>query len=101
MRASGTVNVLMMINILTIILIEVPCAYWFSSLWGLTAFGRLTHFLCLLMHITSLLLSVRLEENQDQSPYLKISLILNKKPFSKNGFLCLTYIIFVAIAARR
>jgi Na+-driven multidrug efflux pump len=36
MRASGTVNVPMMINILTIILIEVPCAYWFSSLWGLT-----------------------------------------------------------------
>ena len=36
MRASGTVNVPMMINILIIILIEVPCAYWFSSLWGLT-----------------------------------------------------------------
>ena len=36
MRASGTVNVPMLINIFTIILIEVPCAYWFSSLWGLT-----------------------------------------------------------------
>lgn len=36
MRASGTVTVPMLINILTIILIEVPCAYWFSSLWGLT-----------------------------------------------------------------
>lgn len=35
MRASGTVNVPMMINILTILLIEVPCAYWFSSTWGL------------------------------------------------------------------
>lgn len=35
MRASGTVNVPMMINILTILLIEVPCAYWFSSMWGL------------------------------------------------------------------
>lgn len=36
MRASGAVNIPMLINILTIILIEVPCAYWFSSLWGLT-----------------------------------------------------------------
>ena len=36
MRASGTVTVPMLINILTIILIEVPCAYWFSALWGLT-----------------------------------------------------------------
>ncbi|ENX38418.1 MATE family efflux transporter [Acinetobacter sp. NIPH 2100] len=36
MRASGAVNIPMMINILTILLIEVPCAYWFSSLWGLT-----------------------------------------------------------------
>ena len=35
MRASGTVNVPMMINIMTILLIEVPCAYWFSSMWGL------------------------------------------------------------------
>ena len=36
MRASGTVNVPMLINILTIILIEVPCAYGFSKLWGLS-----------------------------------------------------------------
>ena len=38
MRASGTVNVPMMINILTIVLIEVPSAYWFSSMWCLTGF---------------------------------------------------------------
>ena len=36
MRASGTVTVPMMINILTILLMEIPCAYWFSTLWGLT-----------------------------------------------------------------
>lgn len=36
MRASGTVNMPMLINIFTILLIEVPCAYWFSSMWGLT-----------------------------------------------------------------
>ncbi|MCH7394691.1 MATE family efflux transporter [Acinetobacter dispersus] len=36
MRASGAVNIPMLINIFTIVLIEVPCAYWFSSLWGLT-----------------------------------------------------------------
>ncbi|HQV24384.1 MAG TPA: MATE family efflux transporter [Acinetobacter sp.] len=36
MRASGTVTVPMLINILTILLIEIPCAYWFSTLWGLT-----------------------------------------------------------------
>ena len=36
MRASGTVTVPMLINILTIVLIEIPCAYWFSALWGLT-----------------------------------------------------------------
>lgn len=35
MRASGTVNVPMIINIVAILLIEVPCAYWFSSMWGL------------------------------------------------------------------
>ncbi|MGZ7880657.1 MATE family efflux transporter [Acinetobacter soli] len=35
MRASGTVNVPMIINIVAILLIEVPCAYWFSSIWGL------------------------------------------------------------------
>lgn len=31
MRASGTVNVPMLINILAIVLIEVPCAYFFSQ----------------------------------------------------------------------
>ena len=36
MRASGTVTIPMFINILTILLIEVPCAYGFSSIWGLT-----------------------------------------------------------------
>ena len=36
MRASGTVTVPILINILTILLIEIPCAYWFSTLWGLT-----------------------------------------------------------------
>ncbi|MFT4020687.1 MAG: MATE family efflux transporter [Acinetobacter sp.] len=36
MRASGTVTVPMIINIGSILLIEVPCAYWFSHLWGLT-----------------------------------------------------------------
>ena len=35
MRASGTVTVPMIINIVAILLIEVPCAYYFSSLWGL------------------------------------------------------------------
>lgn len=35
MRASGTVTVPMIINILAIILIEVPCAYLFSQWWGL------------------------------------------------------------------
>ena len=35
MRASGTVTVPMLINILTIILIEIPAAYWFSIRWGL------------------------------------------------------------------
>ncbi|MEN8280123.1 MATE family efflux transporter [Acinetobacter gerneri] len=35
MRASGTVNIPMIINIGAIILIEVPCAYYFSHLWGL------------------------------------------------------------------
>ena len=35
MRASGTVNVPMIINILAIVLIEVPCAYFFSQWWGL------------------------------------------------------------------
>ena len=35
MRASGTVTVPMMINIVAIIGIEVPCAYLFSAWWGL------------------------------------------------------------------
>lgn len=35
MRASGTVTVPMIINIMAIICIEVPCAYLFSEWWGL------------------------------------------------------------------
>lgn len=35
MRASGTVTVPMLINIFSIALIEVPCAYYFSHKWGL------------------------------------------------------------------
>ena len=35
MRASGTVNVPMIINIIAIVAIEVPCAYLFSRWWGL------------------------------------------------------------------
>ncbi|SPL68954.1 MATE family efflux transporter [Acinetobacter stercoris] len=35
MRASGTVNVPMMINIGSILLIEIPAAYCFSKIWGL------------------------------------------------------------------
>lgn len=35
MRASGTVNVPMLINIGTVLCIELPCAYLFSYLWGL------------------------------------------------------------------
>lgn len=35
MRSSGTVTVPMLINIGSIALIELPFAYWFSSLWGL------------------------------------------------------------------
>ncbi|WP_445116888.1 MATE family efflux transporter [Acinetobacter sp. WZC-1] len=35
MRASGTVTVPMIINILAIVLIEIPCAYLFSKKWGL------------------------------------------------------------------
>ncbi|MBJ9983912.1 MATE family efflux transporter [Acinetobacter sp. S40] len=35
MRSSGTVTMPMLINIAAILCIEVPCAYWFSSLWGL------------------------------------------------------------------
>ncbi|WP_343597835.1 MATE family efflux transporter [Acinetobacter sp.] len=36
MRASGTVTLPMLINIGSILLIEVPCACLFSHLWGLT-----------------------------------------------------------------
>lgn len=36
MRSSGTVTVPMLINIGAIALIELPCAYGFSSVWGLT-----------------------------------------------------------------
>lgn len=39
MRASGTVTVPMIFNILAIILIEVPCAYLFNQRFGLQ--GRL------------------------------------------------------------
>lgn len=35
MRSSGTVLMPMLINILAIVLIEVPFAYYFSSIWGL------------------------------------------------------------------
>lgn len=35
MRASGTVTMPMVINIVAIIAIEVPCAYMFSEWWGL------------------------------------------------------------------
>ena len=35
MRASGTVNVPMLFNILAIVLIEIPCAYLFSQWFGL------------------------------------------------------------------
>ena len=35
MRASGTVNVPMLFNVLAIVLIEIPCAYLFSKWFGL------------------------------------------------------------------
>ncbi|ALH94851.1 MATE family efflux transporter [Acinetobacter equi] len=35
MRASGTVTMPMIINIVAIVAIEVPCAYFFSEWWGL------------------------------------------------------------------
>jgi len=35
MRASGTVTIPMVINIVAIIAVEVPCAYLFSEWWGL------------------------------------------------------------------
>lgn len=36
MRASGTVVVPMIINIVAVIGIELPAAYWFSQIWGLS-----------------------------------------------------------------
>ena len=35
MRSSGTVNTPMAINIAAIVCVEMPCAYWFSDLFGL------------------------------------------------------------------
>lgn len=35
MRASGTVIIPMIINIVAIVAIELPCAYFFSKVWGL------------------------------------------------------------------
>ena len=35
MRASGTVMVPMIINMVAVLGIELPMAYWFSHLWGL------------------------------------------------------------------
>src|SRR5690606_10435218 len=35
MRASGTVTVPMIVNVLAILLIDVPCAYLVSQWWGL------------------------------------------------------------------
>ena len=46
MRASGTVTVPMLINISAILFIEIPCAYWFSSMWALKAFGCLCLGIC-------------------------------------------------------
>lgn len=49
MRASGTVTVPMVINILAIVLIEVPCAYLFSHWWGLQGiwYAYALAFVCL------------------------------------------------------
>ncbi|ENV55266.1 MULTISPECIES: MATE family efflux transporter [Acinetobacter] len=49
MRSSGTVTVPMLINIAAILFIEVPCAYWFSTLWGLKGIwiGYALAFVCL------------------------------------------------------
>lgn len=49
MRASGTVTVPMIINIVAIIAIELPCAYLFSSWWGLQGiwYGYALAFVCL------------------------------------------------------
>lgn len=49
MRASGTVTVPMIINIVAIIGIEVPCAYLFSQWWGLQGiwYAYALAFVCL------------------------------------------------------
>ncbi|MFU9045641.1 MATE family efflux transporter [Acinetobacter tibetensis] len=49
MRASGTVTVPMIINIVAIIAIEVPCAYLFSDWWGLQGiwYAYALAFVCL------------------------------------------------------
>lgn len=51
MRASGTVTVPMIINIIAILLIELPCAYLFSSWWGLEGiwYAYALAFVCLCM----------------------------------------------------
>ena len=49
MRASGTVTVPMVINIVAIIAIELPAAYFFSQKWGLQGiwYGYALAFVCL------------------------------------------------------
>ena len=49
MRASGTVTVPMLINIVVILAIEVPCAYLFSQWWGLQGvwYAYALAFVCL------------------------------------------------------
>ncbi|KGT46893.1 MULTISPECIES: MATE family efflux transporter [Acinetobacter] len=49
MRASGTVNIPMVINIVTILGIEIPAAYIFSQWWGLKGiwYGYALAFVCL------------------------------------------------------
>lgn len=51
MRASGTVTVPMIINIIAILLIELPCAYLFSDWWGLEGiwYAYALAFVCLCM----------------------------------------------------
>ena len=55
MRASGTVIQPMIINIVAIVCVEVPAAYWFSSIWGLAGiwYGYALAFfsLCLMQGI--------------------------------------------------
>lgn len=49
MRASGTVTIPMIINVLAIVCIEVPAAYTFSNWWGLEGiwYGYALAFVCL------------------------------------------------------